>query len=100
MLFRRATKTAGLPIILCCILAGCAPETATDDQRAASAEALFMENCSPCHGQQGRGPALAELRALGPDDLRTAIRNHPTAGQIPQRLPAASVQKLIEYIEE
>jgi len=89
-----------MPIALCALLAACAPDVEKDEQRAAAAAALFQENCSPCHGQQGRGPALIELRALGPDELRAAIRNHPTAGQIPQRLPAASVQQLIEYIEE
>lgn len=97
---RPATRLAGISVALCALLAACEPESGTSEQRAADAAALFQENCTPCHGQQGRGPALTELRALEPDELRAAIRNHPTAGHIPQLLPAADVQKLIEYIEE
>ena len=47
---------------------------------------LFGENCTPCHGQAGRGPKMSEIRALSPEGLRAAIKNHPTAGQIPSRL--------------
>jgi len=98
--FRRAINSACMSIVLCAPLTACAPDSGTSEQRVADAAALFQENCGPCHGQQGRGLSLDELRALAPDELRAGIRNHPTAGQIPQRLPAASVQKLIEFIEE
>lgn len=98
--FRRAINSACMPIVLCALLTACAPESGPSEQRVVDASALFQENCGPCHGQQGRGPSLNDLRALAPDELRAAMRNHPTAGQIPQRLPAASVQMLIEFIEE
>jgi len=97
---RPATRFACLSIGIFTLLTACVPESGTSDQRAADAATLFQENCGPCHGQQGRGPSITELRALGPDELRAAFRNHPTAGQIPQQLPAASIQKLIEFIEE
>ena len=51
-------------------------------------EQAFIENCGICHGVAGRGPALAEIKALSSAERRDRIRNHPIAGQIPQRLPA------------
>lgn len=99
-LIRRALHIACLAVLMCGTIAACAPETESEAARAASSQALFAENCGPCHGAEGRGPALSELRALNPEELRSAMRDHPTAGQIPQRLPATDVQKLIEFIEQ
>jgi mono/diheme cytochrome c family protein len=79
-------------------IAGCAPEKTTE-QIVKSGESVFTENCSTCHGPDGRGPALKELLELSPEGLRKGIQNHPTAGQIPQRLPAVQIGDLIEYIE-
>lgn len=95
-----AARFALIVTILTGALSACAPNDGTSEKSAADGAALFDENCSACHGEQGRGPSMADIRALSPDGLRSAIRNHPTAGQIPQRLPAAEVQQLIEYLEE
>jgi len=101
MNFQPANTLAVLTIALAALLTACAPDSAgTQQPTAERGAALFEENCSPCHGQQGRGPSMTEIRALSPEGLRSAILNHPTAGQIPERLPAARVQDIIEYLEE
>lgn len=80
-------------------LAACAPD-AGPERPDMSGEQVFMENCAACHGQQGRGPSLETLRALSADELRAAIRNHPTAGQLPERLTIDKLGELIEYLED
>ena len=60
---------------------------------------VFNDNCSVCHGAGGRGPALSEIKALSSADRRDRIRNHPIAGQIPQRLPAIQLSDVIEFFE-
>jgi mono/diheme cytochrome c family protein len=84
------------------MLSACAPEGRDGGKKASAADgaSLFETNCSACHGEMGRGPSLDDIRSLSPDGLRAAIRNHPTAGQIPQRLPAAEIQRLIEFLEQ
>ena len=84
------------------LLSACAPDGGNGGQSASKPDgaALFDTNCSACHGQMGRGPSLESIRSLSPDGLRSAIRNHPRAGQIPQRLPAAELQRLIEFLEQ
>jgi hypothetical protein len=42
---------------------------------------------------------LAELKALSSAERRDRIRNHPIAGQIPQRLPAHQLSDVIEFFE-
>ncbi|MFW2404897.1 MAG: c-type cytochrome [Gammaproteobacteria bacterium] len=83
------------------LLSACAPDGG-DGQSASRTDgaSIFETNCSACHGQMGRGPSLDDIRSLSRDGLRSAIRNHPTAGQIPQRLPAAELQRLIEFLEQ
>lgn len=97
---------SGLMVIFSVLLTGCAPEsdTAAPDSSALtssieSGEAVFMANCSPCHGEGGRGPALSSIQSLTPEARGNAIRNHPTAGQIPQRLPAAQLAQLLDFFE-
>lgn len=84
------------------LLSACSPDGGSGGRAAAKADgaALFDTNCSACHGQMDRGPSLDDIRSLSPEGLRSAIRNHPTAGQIPQRLPAADLQRLIEFLEQ
>ncbi len=100
MPFHRAVILACLLTILLALLAACAQDSEPDQSPAERGARLFAENCSPCHGLAGRGPSLQDdIRALNPEQLRAAIRNHPTAGQIPERLPAARVQDIIEFFE-
>jgi mono/diheme cytochrome c family protein len=81
------------------VLAGCAPDTPPENA-AANGEALFSQRCGACHGAEGRGPSLEELRALSPEELRARIRNHPRAGDVLDRLPAVEFSDLVEFIEE
>jgi mono/diheme cytochrome c family protein len=100
MKMKRAAISSLALATACLLLAACAPEPRDNTTSVKRGEASFEENCSPCHGAQGRGPSMDDIRALSPDGLRAAIRNHPTAGQIPERLPAARVQEIIEFLEE
>jgi mono/diheme cytochrome c family protein len=91
-------------ILSCAILlaSACAPDspgTVDEPQAAERGEQAFNENCGVCHGTGGRGPALAELKALSSAERRDRIRNHPIAGQIPQRLPAHQLSDVIEFLE-
>jgi len=79
-------------------LSACAPDSGAPPPR--SKADLFNESCGACHGEAGKGPSLAELRALPEDELRAGIRNHPTAGQIAERLSADRIDRLIEYLGE
>jgi mono/diheme cytochrome c family protein len=88
--------------VLGVLLSGCAPDSDGEGAMPASAESgaeVFTENCGACHGPTGRGPELAELKALTPSERRDRIRNHPIAGQIPQRLPANELARVIEFLE-
>lgn len=80
------------------LVSACAPSE--QDRAVESGEDLFEANCADCHGPSGRGPSLDDIRALTTEELRAAVRNHPTAGQIPQRLPASEIDDLIEYLDE
>lgn len=100
MAFYRAVKSACVPAIVSALLAACVQDGEPDQSAPERGALLFAENCSPCHGLAGRGPSLQDdIRSLNPEQLRAAIRNHPTAGQIPERLPAAHVQDIIEFFE-
>ena len=83
------------------MLTGCAPEGGSSSRSSSmTGEEVFMVNCSPCHGEGGRGPALSSIQGLSPEARRQAIRNHPQAGQIPQRLPAAQLGELLEWFDD
>lgn len=92
-------KSASIAIALSVLLAACAPEGAPE-QGAATPEEMFIEQCGACHGTEARAPTISELRALSSEDLRAAISDHATAGEIAERLPAARVDDLINYIEQ
>jgi mono/diheme cytochrome c family protein len=100
MTIKQAARSSWSLAIACLLLGACAPEQRDSAASIKRGGELFDENCSPCHGAQGRGPSMDDIRSLSPDGLRAAIRNHPTAGQIPERLPAARVQEIIEFLEE
>ena len=99
---------AAVVILVAGLLSACSPSVAPQDESGddpgtdgvSAGEMLFDENCAPCHGAEGRGPSLQTLKSLSPEDLRSAIANHPTAGQIPNRLPAAEISDLIEFLED
>jgi mono/diheme cytochrome c family protein len=85
-------------IPLCMLLAACATEDA--EEKAAATEETFNESCGVCHSLEDNGPSVADLRALSPEELRAGIVNHPTAGQILDRLTAAQIDDLIKFLEE
>ncbi|MDJ0926775.1 MAG: cytochrome c [Gammaproteobacteria bacterium] len=79
-------------------LAACAQESAPPVSGGLSGEDLFEENCSACHGK-GMGPPIEHLRSLSNEEIRAGIINHPTAGQIRERLQADRVDKLINFLD-
>ena len=96
-----AATSVCLLLPICTALLACAPESDRQPTPTRkSGEEIFHESCGACHGEEGRGPSVAELRALSPEELRAAIRNHPTAGEIPERLSVDRIGGLIEYLEE
>ena len=102
--FRTSPAVAGVFSLAILFLSACAPDggPATGGPQTTDnggGEAVFNENCSACHGAEGRGPKLAEIKALPADELRNRIRNHPIAGQIPQRLPANQLADVIDFLE-
>ena len=91
-------------ILSCAVLLvpACAPDsgsTVGGPQATERGELVFNDNCGVCHGAGGRGPALAEIKALSSAERRDRIRNHPIAGRIPQRLPAHQLSDVIEFFE-
>ena len=100
----RWTRPATIGALSCAFLAlsACAPEssgTAGGPDTVERGEQVFNDSCGVCHGAGGRGPTLAEIKALSSADRRDRIRNHPIAGQIPQRLPANQLSDVIEFFE-
>ena len=97
----RASRLSLLPLTAAALLlTACAPEGGSSSGSSSmTGEEVFMVNCSPCHGESGRGPALSSIQGLSPEARRQAIRNHPQAGQIPQRLPAAQLGELLEWFD-
>ncbi len=100
----RWTRPATIGVLSCAFLAlsACAPESsgkAGGPDTVERGEQVFNDNCGACHGAGGRGPALSEIKALSSADRRDRIRNHPVAGQIPQRLQANQLSDVIEFFE-
>ncbi len=93
------TQSAFAALLAVGLLAGCTPDHPGDQQAEASPGDLFQQNCGACHGEGGRGPSLEHLRSLSEQELRAGIKNHPTAGQIQERLRADRVDKLIKYLD-
>ena len=94
-----ATGILSFAVLLVSACAPDSPSTVAEPQATERGEQAFMENCGVCHGAGGRGPALSELKALSSAERRDRIRNHPIAGQIPQRLPAHQLSDVIEFLE-
>lgn len=86
-------------LVLPLFLVACSQEP-TAELAQDEGEKLFAGSCAACHGEEGNGPSMAELRALPSDQLRDAIRDHPTAGELLERLTAADIGNLIEYLEK
>ena len=100
----RWTGPAMIGIVSCAFifLSACAPDSGGPTSGPGATERgeqVFNDNCGACHGAGGRGPALSEIKALPSADRRERIRNHPIAGQIPQRLPANQLSDVIEFFE-
>ena len=100
----RWIRPGAIGILPCTVLllSACAPDsgsTSGEQPAVERGEQVFNENCGVCHGAGGRGLALAEIKALSSTERRDWIRNHPIAGQIPQRLPANQLSDIIEFLE-
>jgi mono/diheme cytochrome c family protein len=82
------------------LVSGCAPDRdkpLSGPQAAARGAVVFDYNCGFCHGTEGRGPPLSELKSLSKEERRGRIINHPISGQIPQRLQAHEISDLNEF---
>ena len=94
------SATIGMFSFTFLVLSACTPDSTNGEPEAVErGEQVFNENCGACHGADSRGPTLSEIKALSSVDRRDRIRNHPIAGQIPQRLPAKQLSDVIEFIE-
>ena len=85
-------------IMIAVALSACSPEP-VEEQASNEGEQIFERSCAACHGQAGRGPSMDDIRALSSDELRAAIANHPRAGDVLDRLNAADIGSLVEYLE-
>ncbi len=91
-------------ILLCAIIlvSACAPDSdrpLTGPQAVARGAQVFDYNCGYCHGTDGRGPSLSEIKSLSKVERRNKITNHPVSGQIPQRLQVNDLSDLSEFFE-
>lgn len=72
----------------------------------AASEALYVQHCQSCHGEQrlgGAGPALlpVSLGRLKPDDAREVIRHGRVASQMPAYaalLDSSQIDSLVDYL--
>ena len=85
---------------VCLMIAGCAPDSA--DERVGTSSSLdgaavFAENCAVCH-LSGRAPRLESIQALPQAERTNRIRNHPQAGNLVDRLTAATLLDLIDFL--
>jgi mono/diheme cytochrome c family protein len=83
------------------LIAGCAPESADDRDSASQAidgAVVFAENCAVCH-LSGRAPRLESIKALPQSERGDRIRNHPRAGNLVDRLTAATLLDLIDFLK-
>jgi len=80
-------------------LGACGSETA-EEQADASIDEIFAQDCGACHSVAANAPSVAELRSLSSEDLRAGIENHPTAGEIADRMSAARIDDLIKYLQQ
>jgi mono/diheme cytochrome c family protein len=91
--------------VLCCaaiLLSACAPDSdrpLTGPQAVERGAQVFDYNCGACHGDDGQGPSLSEIKSLTSDERRARMISHPIAGQIPQRLRAHELSDLREFFE-
>ena len=86
---------------MCLLIAGCAPES--EDKQASTSQAIdgaavFAENCAVCH-LSGRAPKLESIKALPQSERGNRMRNHPRAGDLLDRLTAATLLDLIDFLK-
>ena len=98
-LHEKFAKSTCLLIPVFTLLGACSPKTA-EERAGVTPEEKFAQNCGACHTVAENAPTVAELRALSSEDLRAGIENHPTAGEITDRMTAASIDDLITYLQQ
>jgi mono/diheme cytochrome c family protein len=92
---------AGLASIASLLVAGCAPESADErggEPQAIDGAAVFAENCAVCH-LGGRAPRLESIKALPQSERGNRMSNHPRAGDLVDRLTAATLLDLIDFLK-
>jgi mono/diheme cytochrome c family protein len=98
----RCIGSIALGILSCALIlvSACAPDRdkpLSGPQAAARGAEVFDYNCGFCHGTNGRGPSLSEIKSLSKEERRGRIINHPISGEIPQRLRANEISDLNEF---
>lgn len=94
--------TFGIVFFVALSLVSCGQDPVGESSKLQSSEngaMIFAENCSICHGPDGRAPGLSGIRALSPKVRGERILNHPVAGRVPQRLSAIEMAGLIEFLK-
>ena len=95
----------GKSVIFSCIIilvSACSPESdrsITGPQAVARGAQVFDYNCGYCHGTDGRGPPLSEIKSLSKVERRNKVINHPVSGRIPQRLKAHELSDLSDFFD-
>ena len=105
--FDRVARWVGLTaygFLFCSMIfvSACTPDSdspLTGPKAVARGQQVFNYNCGYCHGAEGRGPTLSELKSLSKVERRKMIANHPVSGQIPQRLQAFEISDLNQFFE-
>ena len=86
---------------ICLLIAGCAPEPSeqgTGTSQAINGADVFAENCAVCH-LSGRAPRLESIKALSQSERGNRMSNHPRAGDLVDRLTAATLLDLIDFLK-
>ena len=97
-LHEKLAKSVCILVPVFALLGACGSETA-EEQADATTDEIFAQDCGACHSVANNAPSVEDLRALSSEELRAGIVNHPTAGNIPDRLTAARIDDLIQYLD-
>ena len=97
-LHHKLTRSVCILVPVLALLGACGSETA-EEQADATTDESFAQDCGACHSVANNAPSIEDLRALSSEELRAAIMGHPTAGDIPDRLTAARIDSLIQYLD-
>jgi mono/diheme cytochrome c family protein len=97
-LHHKLTRSVCILVPVFALLGACGSETA-EERADATTDESFAQDCGACHSVANNAPSIEDLRALSSEELRAGIMSHPSAGDIPDRLTAARIDGLIQYLD-